>query len=63
MNLFELFAKVSLDHSEYDAGVTDVAKSGETLSTKLKTGFDKIKKGAAVVNSPRLCGQYKKGPW
>lgn len=49
MNLFELFAKVSLDHSEYDAGVTDVAKSGETLSNKLKTGFDKIKKGAAVV--------------
>ena len=39
MNLFELFAKVSLDTSEYDAGVEGVAKSGESLGSKLKSGL------------------------
>lgn len=39
MNLFELFAKVSLDTSEYDAGVEGVAKSGKSLGSKLKSGL------------------------
>lgn len=39
MNLFELFAKVSLDTSEYDAGVEGVAKSGQSLGAKLKSGL------------------------
>lgn len=39
MNLFELFAKVSLDTSEYDAGVEGVAKSGQSLGSKLKSGL------------------------
>lgn len=39
MNLFELFAKVSLDTTEYDAGVEGVAKSGESLGSKLKSGL------------------------
>ena len=49
MNLYELCAVVSLDKSDYEKGVAEVAKSGSTLSDKLKTGFDKVKKGAAVV--------------
>ena len=39
MNLFELFAKISLDTSEYDAGVEGVAKSGQSLGAKLKSGL------------------------
>lgn len=39
MNLFDLFAKVSLDTSEYDAGVEGVAKSGQSLGSKLKSGL------------------------
>lgn len=39
MNLFELFAKISLDTSEYDAGVEGVAKSGQSLGSKLKSGL------------------------
>lgn len=39
LNLFELFAKVSLDTSEYDRGVSDVTKSGQSLGSKLKSGI------------------------
>lgn len=39
MNLFELFAKVSLDTTEYEREVGNVTKSGESLGSKLKSGL------------------------
>ena len=34
MNLFDLFAKISLDTSDYDKGVEDASKSGESLNRR-----------------------------
>lgn len=48
MNLFDLFAKVSLDTGDYDRGVQDVAKSGDTLAGKLKNGLATAGKMAAA---------------
>lgn len=48
LNLFDLFAKISLDTSEYDSGVKDVTKSGESLASKLKSGLASAGKAAAV---------------
>ena len=48
MNLFDLFAKISLDTSEYDSGVKDVSKSGDSLASKLKSGLASAGKVAAV---------------
>lgn len=39
MNLFELFAKVSLDTTEYEKEVGNATKSGESLGSKLKSGL------------------------
>lgn len=39
MNLFELFAKVSLDTTDYDREVGNVTKSGQSLGSKLKSGL------------------------
>ena len=48
LNLFDLFAKISLDTSEYDSGVKDVTKSGSSLASKLKSGFATAGKVAAA---------------
>lgn len=48
LNLFDLFAKISFDTSEYDSGVKDVTKSGSSLASKLKSGFASAGKAAAV---------------
>lgn len=48
MNLFDLFAKISLDTSEYDSGVKDVKKSGSGLASKLKSGLASAGKIAAA---------------
>lgn len=48
LNLFDLFAKISLDTSEYDSGVKDVTKSGESLASKLKSGLATAGKVAAT---------------
>lgn len=48
MNLFDLFAKISLDTSEYDSGVKDVSKSGDSLASKLKSGLASAGKVAAA---------------
>ena len=48
LNLFDLFAKISLDTSEYDSGVKDVTKSGSSLASKLKSGLASAGKVAAV---------------
>ena len=48
MNLFELFAKISLDTSDYEKGVAKVTKSGESLGGKLKNGLATAGKAAAT---------------
>ena len=48
LNLFDLFAKISLDTSEYDSGVKDVTKSGSSLASKLKSGLATAGKAAAA---------------
>ena len=48
LNLFDLFAKISLDTSEYDSGVKDVEKRGSSLASKLKSGLATAGKAAAV---------------
>lgn len=39
MNLFDLYATITLDTSGYDQGVQEVAQSGSSLGTKLKSGL------------------------
>lgn len=48
LNLFDLFAKISLDTSEYDSGIKDVEKSGSGLASKLKSGLATAGKAAAA---------------
>lgn len=48
LNLFDLFAKISLDTSEYDSGVKDVTKSGSGLASTLKKGLASAGKVAAA---------------
>lgn len=48
MNLFDLFAKISLDTSEYDSGIKDVSESGGGLASKLKSGLASAGKVAAA---------------
>ena len=48
LNLFDLYAKISLDTSEYDSGVKDVKKSGSSLASKLKSGLASAGKIAAT---------------
>ena len=48
LNLFDLYAKISLDTSEYDSGIKDVEKSGSSLASKLKSGLATAGKAAAV---------------
>lgn len=43
-----MFARIALDTSEYDSGVKDVTKSGESLASKLKSGLASAGKAAAV---------------
>ena len=43
-----MFARIALDTSEYDNGVKDVTKSGESLASKLKSGLASAGKAAAV---------------
>ena len=47
INLFDLFAKISLDTSEYDSGVKEVSKRGGSLASKLKSGLASAGKVAA----------------
>ena len=39
MNVFELFAKLGLDSSEYDKGLDDAEKSSSSFGEKLKKGI------------------------
>ncbi len=51
MNVFELFAKLSLDKSEYDKGLDDAEKKGKSFGSKLKSGLATAAKvgGAAIT--------------
>ena len=47
MDVFDLFAKLSLDSSEYDKGLESAEKSGSNFSEKLKKGIG-VAAGVAV---------------
>lgn len=47
MNLFDLYATISLDTSEYKKGVKDVSQDGSGLVPKLKSSFSAAGKAAA----------------
>lgn len=53
MNVFNLVAKISLDKSEYDSGLTAASKSTQSLGDKLKSGLGTAAKaaGAALAGS------------
>lgn len=48
INLFDLFAKISLDTSDYDKGVEDAGKKGKSLASTLKSGLASAGKMAAT---------------
>ena len=47
MNLFKLFASISLDKSDYDKGVKEATDQGESLASKLGGGLAKAGQVAA----------------
>ena len=50
MNVFDLFAKITLDSSEYDAGLDSAESKSEGFGSKLKSGLATAAKvGAAAV--------------
>lgn len=51
MDVFSLFAKLSLDSSEYEQGLNDAEKKGSSFGTSLKNGLGTAAKvgGAALV--------------
>ena len=53
MNVFDLFAKITLDQSEYDEGLKDSEKKANSFSDKLKKGLSVAGKvgGAAVAGA------------
>lgn len=52
MNVFELFAKLSLDSSEYESGLDDSEKKAGTFGQKLKGGLQTAAKvGVAAVGA------------
>lgn len=55
INLFDLFAKISLDKADYDKGVKEATDQGESLASKLGNGLAKTgqvaAKGLAVIGT------------
>lgn len=55
INLFDLFAKISLDKADYDKGVKEATDQGESLASKLGNGLAKAgqvaAKGLAVIGT------------
>lgn len=51
MNLFDIFAKISLNSEEFNSGIEDANQKGESFSSKLKKGLGNAAKvgGAAVA--------------
>ena len=49
MNVFDLFASLSLDSSNYDEGLSNAENSGKTFGTKLKSGLGTAAKAGGVA--------------
>lgn len=49
MNLFELVAKISLDKSEYEKGLSDAKEEGKSFGDRLGGAFGTVAKAGAVV--------------
>lgn len=49
MNVFELFAKIGLDSSEYDKGMNDAEKTASGFQEKFNEGTSKMKEGLKGV--------------
>lgn len=47
MNVFDLYASLSLDKSQYDKGLSEAEKSGSSIGSRIGAGFAKV--GKAVV--------------
>ena len=51
MNLFDLYAKITLDDSDYNKKVKDAGDSGNSLADKLKSGFNTASKTVKTVST------------
>ena len=52
MNVFDLYAKIALDRSEYEKGLEDASEKTSSFSDKLKTGLATAAKvGAAAIGA------------
>lgn len=52
MNLFDLFARITLDTSDYDSGLDEASRNTESFADKLKTGLATAAKvGAAALTA------------
>lgn len=51
MNLFDLAAKISLDDSSFNNGISNAEKAGKNLGNSLQNSFSKIQKAAKVLVS------------
>lgn len=56
MTVFELAAKLSLDSSEYENGLTDAMKTANKFAGKLDSGIDKLLKIGGVAASAAIAG-------
>lgn len=52
INLFDLYAKISLDTSGFESGINNALKSGQTLGTRLSSAFNGVSSlGASTMKS------------
>ena len=52
MNVFDLYAKIALDRSEYEKGLEDASEKTSSFADKLKTGLATAAKvGAAAIGA------------
>lgn len=51
MNLFDLYAKITLDDSDYNKKVKEAGDSGNSLADKLKSGFNTASKTVKTVST------------
>ena len=56
MNVFELEATLGLNKDEYDKGLNDAEHKGESIGSKIGTGFANVAKAAGVALSAAAAG-------